>query len=60
MRLKAYAELTKFEHTIFALPFLLAGIVLLVERFSIPLEALLGAGCLCVRKDIGYVPQQAH
>jgi 4-hydroxybenzoate polyprenyltransferase len=33
MRLKAYAELTKFEHTIFALPFLLAGIVLLVEDF---------------------------
>ncbi len=33
MKLRAYAELTKFEHTIFALPFLLAGVVLLVEDF---------------------------
>ena len=33
MNLKAYAELTKFEHTIFALPFLLSSVVLLVDSF---------------------------
>ena len=33
MKVKAYAELTKFEHTIFALPFLLSSVVLLVDEF---------------------------
>ena len=33
MSIKAYAELTKFEHTIFALPFLLSSVVLLVDEF---------------------------
>jgi len=32
-KLKVYAELVKFEHTIFALPFALASVLLLYERF---------------------------
>ncbi|WP_461829787.1 UbiA-like polyprenyltransferase [Aquifex sp.] len=32
-KLKAYAELVKFEHTIFALPFALASVLILYERF---------------------------
>ncbi|NPB07581.1 MAG: UbiA family prenyltransferase [Aquificae bacterium] len=37
-KLKAYAELVKFEHTIFALPFALASLLLLVERLPAPEE----------------------
>jgi len=32
-KLKVYAELVKFEHTIFALPFALASVLLLYEKF---------------------------
>ncbi len=32
-KLKAYAELVKFEHTIFALPFALASVLILYEKF---------------------------
>jgi len=35
-KLKAYAELVKFEHTIFALPFGLASLLLLVEGLPSP------------------------
>ncbi|MFN3814093.1 MAG: UbiA-like polyprenyltransferase, partial [Aquificaceae bacterium] len=39
-KLRYYAELVKFEHTIFALPFALASLVILYESLPSPLKTL--------------------
>jgi len=52
-RIRYYSELIKFEHTIFALPFALASLVLLMRKFPTPREVLLIVLALVFARTLG-------
>ncbi len=52
-KIKEYAQLVKFEHTVFALPFALASVLLLVKRFPSWFELLLIVAALVSARTLG-------